>query len=156
MASGLSAMAADSSTVIVDVGQLDRDFTRADIEFQQVDHSGPSFEARVFLNNPEATADTPLVPEEGYAGAFHIFGHGGCFGEVGHCDVPSRRPFDPRPEHPLSPARKVLICTDALRKVIEDTQEVAVTVGAVVTSVTEKTEDTNFLEFGGIRVLTYT
>ena len=26
-----------------------------------------------------------------YAGSFYIFGHGGCFGDVGHCDVPTSR-----------------------------------------------------------------
>jgi hypothetical protein len=44
--------------------------------FEGVDQAGPSFEARVFLNNPEADASTPLTPEAGYAGAFHVFGYG--------------------------------------------------------------------------------
>jgi hypothetical protein len=38
------------------VDALDRDFTRADIQFLGLDHSGASFEGRVFLNNPARTA----------------------------------------------------------------------------------------------------
>ena len=45
-----------------------------------------SYEARVFLNNPAATLETPLEPGEGYAGSFNVFGHGACYGEEGHCD----------------------------------------------------------------------
>ncbi len=53
------------------------DVSRVDIEFEQVDHSGASFEGRVFLNNPEADENTDPSPENGYAGSFFIFGHGG-------------------------------------------------------------------------------
>ena len=34
----------------------DHPFDRADLVFYGVDHSGPSFEARVFLNQPDADA----------------------------------------------------------------------------------------------------
>ena len=33
-------------------------FTRADLEFRGVDHSGPSFEARIFLENRRAAIDS--------------------------------------------------------------------------------------------------
>src|ERR1700680_4988187 len=95
----------------IDLTRLDRRFTRADIEFQGVDHSGASFEARIFLNQSNADEKTETTAASGYAGAFHIFGHGGCFGDEGHCDVVPRRSYDPRPAHPLSPARQVVIAT---------------------------------------------
>ena len=60
------------------------DFSRADLEFHGVDHSGSSFEARVFFNNPDADETTPRQEDSGYVGAFYIFGHGGCFGDIGH------------------------------------------------------------------------
>src|SRR5690349_15704018 len=80
-------------------------FTRADVVFTGVDHSGPSYEVRLYFNNVRADAATPRTPEEGYAGRFHVFGHGGCYGDVGHCDVPapSADPTDLRPSHPLTP-----------------------------------------------------
>ncbi len=51
-------------------------FSRADIHFEGVEQGGPSFEARVFINNPNADENTPLDPEHGYAGSFHVYGYG--------------------------------------------------------------------------------
>jgi len=97
------------------------EFSRADLEFRGVDHSGPSFEARLFLDNPNADPSTPRDESEGYAGSFHVFGHGGCFGELGHCDVRDepRSVYDLRPPHPLTPQFKTVIVTDALRLVMQ-------------------------------------
>jgi len=53
-----------------------RSFSRADIRFSGVDQSGPSFEVRVFLSNPKAGTNTPTNLENGYVGAFHIYGFG--------------------------------------------------------------------------------
>src|SRR5659263_361990 len=62
------------------------------------DHGGPSYEARVFFDTPDATADTPLERAAGYVGSFTVFGHGGCFSEHGHCDV--RGPVTEHGERP--------------------------------------------------------
>jgi hypothetical protein len=80
-------------------------FTRADLVFSGVDHSETSYEVRVFLNNPTADASTPRTAEHSYAGRFVVFGHGGCFGDEGHCEVPSqpRASTDLRLAHPLTP-----------------------------------------------------
>lgn len=96
------------------------EFSRADLEFRGVDHSGPSFEARVYLNNPDAGAETPLTEDTGYAGSFWVFGHGGCFGEAGHCDVPEgpKGPFDRRLPHQLTPQFRTVVITDAFRRVL--------------------------------------
>jgi len=95
-------------------------FTRADVVFAGVDHSTSSYEVRLFFNNPAATADTPLAAEQGYAGRFTVFGHGGCYGDEGHCDVPepSRDPTDLRPPHPLTPLDTYVTVTDALRRLL--------------------------------------
>jgi len=131
-------------------------FYRADLIFYGVDHSGSSYEARVFLNNPSADAKTPRTLEKGYAGRFHIFGHGGCFGDdEGHCEVRPRRPFDPRPEHPLTPATKTVIATDAVRRAIKQGKQVTVTIVPIVTSGTTKCDYNNVLGFQRIKVLTY-
>src|SRR5215217_7560486 len=70
-------------------------FTRADLVFSGVDHSETSYEVRVFLNNPTADASTPRGAEHGYAGRFVVFGHGGCFGDEGHCEDPSQEQRGP-------------------------------------------------------------
>jgi hypothetical protein len=97
-------------------------FTRADITFTGVDHSGVSYEVRLFFNNPDATADTPRAPEQGYAGRFVVLGHGGCFGGDGHCDPPMVQtdPTDLRGRHPLTPQDTYVTVTNALRRVLAD------------------------------------
>jgi hypothetical protein len=96
--------------------QVDEDNPRVDLIFYDVDHSGDSYEARIFIDNPTATLDTPREAASGYAGSFTIFGHGGCYGDVGHCDVPTgpRDPFDLRPPHPLTPFTKIVTVTEAV------------------------------------------
>lgn len=131
---------------------VDDDFYRADLVFYDVDHSGPSYEARVFINAPKANAKTPR-DDPRYAGSFCIFGHGGCFGDLGHCDVPTERdPFDLRPPHQLIPASKTVVVTDALRRLVApgDTT-ITVTVVAFVPGAAKH----DVLQFGTVRLLTY-
>ena len=43
---------------------------------QGIDQAGPSFEARVFLNNPNASLETELDPKAGYVGSIYVYGSG--------------------------------------------------------------------------------
>jgi hypothetical protein len=138
------------------IEMLDEDFSRADIEFHGIDHSGASFEGRVFLNNPEANERTELSLESGYAGSFHIFGHGGCFGDdEEHCVVHPRRPYDPRPAHPLSRARKVVMATDAVRRARAQATTATITVVPIITSMTDKSSRHNVLQFEKVVIVSY-
>ena len=132
-------------------------FVRADLVFDGVDHSGASFEARIFINNPNADAATALTTQNRYAGRFHIFGHGGCFGDTGHCEVRGvPRPYDPRPAHPLTPMRKVVIATEALRKEIKrSANSLTLTIVPVVSSGTDRCDYENVLKFERVSVVTY-
>jgi hypothetical protein len=135
---------------------LGQDFKRADLIFDCIDHSGVSFEGRVFLNNQNADENTPKSPDQGYAGSFHIFGHGGCFGDVGHCEVRGTpRRYDPRPSHPLTPGRKTLIATDAIRKAMAQGKGFTVTVVPIVRAGTDLCDYENVLKFDRILVHTY-
>jgi tyrosinase len=95
-------------------------FTRADVVFSDVDHSGGSYEVRLFLNNPGADGGTARDEAARYAGRFHVFGHGGCYGDAGHCDVPapSADPTDLRPAHPLTPLTTYVTVTAALERLL--------------------------------------
>jgi tyrosinase len=129
------------------------DYSRADLVFYGVDHSGDSYEARVFINHSEADAATPRN-HPNYAGSFNVFGHGGCFGDVGHCDVPAgpTDPFDLRAQHQLTPAVKTVIVSEALRRLATpDDGNVTITVVAVAAGDASNA----VLEFETVRLMTY-
>jgi len=71
-------------------------FVRADIELHGVDQAVPSYEARIFLSNPDATAQTEPTPDNRYVGSFSVFGKLDCWGDEGHCDEPVRGKFERR------------------------------------------------------------
>jgi tyrosinase len=109
-------------------------FTRADFEFVGVDHSGPSYEARVFIGNAAADETTPATPDAGYAGAFYVFGHGGCYGAPGHCDIHGPiHPYDRRLPHQLTLQTKLIQVTDAIKRLVAAGADTAtVTIVAVI------------------------
>jgi tyrosinase len=138
------------------VGALDPNPSRADIEFHNVAHGGASYEGRVYVNNPNANANTGY-DDPSYAGSYHIFGHGGCLGDPGHCDVKPRRPGDPRPAHPLTPAKKVVIATAAVKRAIAQ-GEASVTVVPIVEPLPYDVDPKyteHPLEIGYVRIITY-
>lgn len=100
-----------------------KDFDRADIEIYGIDQSGASFQGRVFLNNPGANLSTPLTPEHGYAGSFHVFGYG-----IWPADV-AENPARPAASQGIrAPITKTLIATDAVRRAAAKGAETRVTV----------------------------
>lgn len=131
-----------------DIEKLDNTFYRVDLQFHGIDHSGPSYEGRIFINNPQADQNTPTTLENGYVGSYNIFGHGRCFGDVGHCEI--RRaisPFDYRPSHPLTPAFKRIRITDQIKKIGNDRKEFVITIVPILSgSLEDQTEDVVKLE----------
>jgi tyrosinase len=95
------------------------DISRADLTFSGLDHSGPSYEVLVYFNAPDAGPDTARTESAGYAGRFAVFGHGGCFGADGHCDVTEPvSPFDRTHPHQLVPASRSLEVTPAIKALV--------------------------------------
>ena len=140
----------------ISIADLPSQFTRADLEFIRVEHSGASYEARVFINNPDADGNTPPVEANGYAGSVSIFGHGGCFGDVGHCEIHKEQdPFDPRPSHPLLPTKTVVIATNAIKSAVTRRADISVTVVPLVMGWTENSDTDDVLKFDHINLVTY-
>lgn len=135
----------------IELPPADHAFERADLIFYGLDHSGDSFEGQVFLDSRgvsrEAGAD-----HRAYVGSFFILGHGGCFGDVGHCDIPGTRDrFDLRPAHQLEPALRILTVTDAVKDLLERGRE-----QAVVTVVAKASGRSNeVLAFDTVRLASY-
>lgn len=129
---------------------------RADLIFYEVDHSGPSYTARIFLDNPAADVTTATEKEQGYAGCFTIFGHAGCVGtDDDHCNPLARSvdEFDWRPPHPLLPQTKTVTITDALRR-LGPVTTVTVTVVAVEPG-ESVAESSDALAFASVRLAAY-
>ena len=151
-----SAKTFTSPPVTIDFAGPDHRFVRADLEIEGIYHGEASYEGRIFLNNPNADAKTAKTPQNGYAGSFHIFGHGGCLGDAGHCDVHDHRePYDFRPPHPLTPARKRVTVTSALREITKTTTTVTITVVPVVSAANELCDTDNVFRCENMHFVTY-
>jgi tyrosinase len=130
----------------------EHDFERADLIFYGLDHSGSSYEAQVFMA-ARGVGGKADQSHRAYVGSFFILGHGGCFGDVGHCDIPTARdPFDLRPAHQLEPAVRIVTVTEPLRAMLQQGLTAAkVTVAAY----TEGRASNDVLSFRTIRLATY-
>lgn len=136
----------------IELPAAEHHFERADLIFYEIDHSGHSFEAQVFL---DAGGVGPKADEShrAYVGSFFILGHGGCFGDVGHCDIPSQRdPFDLRPAHQLEPAVRVLTVTDAVTALLKRGVEAA---KVSLVARTEVRHPQDVLTFETVRLVSY-
>ncbi|HLK16669.1 MAG TPA: hypothetical protein VKT78_17820 [Fimbriimonadaceae bacterium] len=136
---------------------VELEYTRADLEFHGLDHSEWSFEGELFINNPKADAKTAKSLDNGYVGSFHVFGHGGCYGNEGHCEIPAqRRAFDRRRPHHLTPIVKTVIVTNGLKKLLPKGGDFTVTVVGIVRGGTEDCDPkSRFLQFEKIRLVTH-
>ncbi len=110
----------------------------------------------MYVNNAEADQATERTAANGYAGSYYVFGHGGCYGDEGHCEVAVRAPYDPRPPHGLSPTRKVVVATEAIRAAAGKGEKLTVTVVPVVLSTTDRVpEDERLPNFQAVSVIAY-
>lgn len=91
-------------------------FSRADLVFSGVDHGGPSYQVAVHLTGLDPAGKAVGAAD---AAPYYVFGHGGCFGDEGHCEI--REPvseFDYRPPHQLIAATRVVTATDEVKRLI--------------------------------------
>ena len=130
----------------------DAPWERADLEFEGVEHDGPSYAVAVFLNNPDV-ADDAGDHTSGFAGRFTVFAHGDCWGDAGHCE-PTGEPvsaLEPRRVHPQNTTENTDQTTHPLQALgaVDD-----VTVTALAwSSEPDKREDV--LRFARLTLITY-
>jgi len=145
-----------SRPVAIDFADPSHRLSSADLEIAGIYHGEASYEGRVYFNNPKADASTPRTLEHGYAGSFYIFGHGGCFGDVGHCEINGHRDgFDLRDPSPLLPISKRVPVTDALKYYARANRPVTITVVPVVSAANELCDTKNVFRFEQMRFLSY-
>jgi tyrosinase len=95
-------------------------FNEAEVRLHRVPQLIRSCFVRVFLNLPDADANTSLDNDH-YAGYLAIFGHGSCYGGPGHCDIPPprRRQYDIRPRDHNTPRNHRVNVTKCARRLFE-------------------------------------
>lgn len=93
-------------------------FRQAEVRLHRVPQLPRSCFVRVFLNLPDATANTP-IDHLNYAGYLAIFGHGDCIGGPGHCAVPQRGKYDLRPRSHNTPRNHRVIVTECARRLFD-------------------------------------
>jgi tyrosinase len=92
--------------------------SRAEVRLHKVQYSTAAGAfVRVFINQPDATRDTPTSGNDHFVAQVATFS-GECIGGPGHCDVPpeSRRKFDLRPRHRKTPGNFHIDATETIRK----------------------------------------
>jgi tyrosinase len=142
----------------VDVDTVVRsdEFHRADLEIGGINHTGTSYEGRVFIDNPDADEETSKE-DPTYAGSFNVFGHGGCFGAEGHCEAPDRRRrFDNRPLARSIRMKKRVKVTEALRRAAAGGGQIQFTiVGVPVSGSAPGSEPEGILDIKRMSVVVY-
>jgi hypothetical protein len=94
---------------------------RGDIEVSGLDHGGPSYEVRIFLDNPHADAETEPTPDNGYAASIYVYGYG---------DPPAGEDAI-RGEQTSNPITRSVMATDAVRAAAQRGRQATVTLVAV-------------------------
>jgi tyrosinase len=105
-----------------------KSFRQAEVRLHRVPQLPRSCFIRVFLNNPDANASTPL-DDPSYAGYLAVFGHGGCIGGPGHCDLPPARArqYDIRPRSHNTPRNHRVIVTKAAKAALKKSSSLQIT-----------------------------
>ncbi len=124
-------------------------FQQAEVRLHRVPQLPRSCFVRVFLNLPDANAQTPLTDEH-YGGYMAVFGHGECYGGPGHCDIPPSRPrpFDLRGRHHNTPRNHRINVTECAKRLIAQGAK-AVTITLVVIGA-DYAEDNELLRLEGV------
>lgn len=121
-----------SPEMSLDYNEEESDFYKAVIEFYGIDTNGPSYEGRVYVNNPNADGNTLMDESSGYVGSYHIFGHDGCWGDEGHCDMPQYRPYDSRTHSHADPVYTAIDATKLIKKYVKSKSNIIITVVPVI------------------------
>lgn len=103
---------------------------KVELRLHQVDQPQYSYAMRVFINQPDATIETPIHENPHYAGYMSFFGHGDCIGGPGHCDPPDdrRRTHDIRVRHHNAPGNFRLDITEAVNRFKGESDEINITI----------------------------
>jgi len=126
----------------ISIGANVKAFAKAEVRLHWVPQLARSCFIRVFLNEPGADASTPIRNNPHYAGYLAIFGHGGCYGGPGHCDLPPlrSREFDVRPRSHNTPRNHRIDVTACARALLQNTDKLQITLLVIGVDYREESE----------------
>lgn len=112
-----------------------KDFETAELQFNNVLHTRDSYEVRVFLNQPNADASTPIENNRHYAGSLFFYGQGDYIDpsrSIFSSRDPRAQELDLSPGHSnTSPFILYLDITMSLQQLIADCSEIELTFVAI-------------------------
>jgi tyrosinase len=146
---GLRAPIGRFISIPIRISEPVRNFRKAEIRLHWVPQLIRSCFVRVFLNQPDANAATPLTGNPNFAGYLAIFGHGECYGGPGHCDLPSprARSFDIRGRSHNTPRNHRIDVTEAANRLLASEQTLQIT---LVVIGADYREDKELLKLEGV------
>jgi tyrosinase len=126
---GLEAPIARFLSTPIKVDEKIKAFRKAEIRLHSVPQLMRSCFIRAFLNQPDADAATPVHDNPHFAGYLAVFGHGGCYGGPGHCDLPpaQSRDYDRRPRSHNTPRNHRIDVTQCARRLLETADSLQIT-----------------------------
>ena len=114
-----------------DLQHLAVDFQTAELQFNEVKHTKNSFELRVFLNQPDANANTNIEENEHFAGSLYFYGQGEYLDSNGQeATLTPELDLSPGASN-TSPFPLYLDITTNLRKIAPENSELTVKLVAV-------------------------
>jgi tyrosinase len=124
-------------------------FGSAEVRLHRVPQLERSCFVRVFLNQPDADAATPLERDQGYAGYLAIFGHGPCYGGPGHCDIPPPATGGRTPQRTMNTPRnhRIDVTAGVRRLIAAGAKQVTISLVAIGA---DYAEDTSVLRLDGV------
>ena len=126
---GLEAPIARFVSTPIKIDEKIKAFRKAEIRLHWVPQLMRSCFIRAFLNQPGADAATPVHDNPNFAGYLAVFGHGGCYGGPGHCDLPpaQSRDYDRRPRSHNTPRNHRIDVTQCARRLLETADSLQIT-----------------------------
>lgn len=124
-------------------------FAKAEVRLHWVPQLARSCFIRVFLNQPGANASTPIHDNPHFAGYLAVFGHGGCYGGPGHCDLPAARArdFDLRPRSHNTPRNHRIDITASAKELLKKSDSLQITLLVIGA---DYQEDSDLLRLEGV------
>jgi tyrosinase len=124
-------------------------FGSAEVRLHRVPQLDRSCFVRVFLNQPDADASTPLERDKGYAGYLGIFGDGPCYGGPGHCDIPPPATGGRPPQRTMNTPRnhRIDVTASVRRLIAAGARQVTISLVAIGA---DYEEDTSVLRLDGV------